>query len=60
MKLRDLGEDRLLNELLPRLSAGKGVVAGPGDDCAVVETHDRGRLLVLKTDCVVEAVHFLR
>ncbi len=60
MKLRDLGEDRLLNELLPRLSAGKSVVAGPGDDCAVVETHDSGRLLVLKTDCVVEAVHFLR
>ncbi len=60
MKLRDLGEDRLLNELLPRLSAGKAVVAGPGDDCAVVETLDSGRLLVLKTDCVVEAVHFLR
>jgi thiamine-monophosphate kinase len=60
MKLRDLGEDRLLNELVPRLSAGKSVVAGPGDDCAVVETLDSGRLLVLKTDCVVEAVHFLR
>ncbi len=59
MKLRDLGEDRLLNELLPRLSPGKAVVAGPGDDCALVETHDRGRLLVLKTDCVVEDVHFL-
>jgi thiamine-monophosphate kinase len=25
-----------------------------------VETHDRGKLLVLKTDCVVEGVHFLR
>ena len=60
MKLRDLGEDRLLNELLPRLSRGKAVVAGPGDDCAVVETQDRGKLLVLKTDCVVEGVHFLR
>jgi thiamine-monophosphate kinase len=59
MKLRDLGEDRLLNELLPRLSAGKAVVAGPGDDCAVVKTRDRGKLLVLKTDCVVEDVHFL-
>jgi thiamine-monophosphate kinase len=59
MKLRDLGEDRLLNELLPRLSAGKAVVAGPGDDSAVVKTRDRGKLLVLKTDCVVEDVHFL-
>ena len=60
MKRSDLGEDRLLNELLPRLSPGKAVVAGPRDDCAVVETHDRGELLVLKTDCVVEGVHFLR
>ena len=60
MKLSDLGEDRLLDELLPRLSPGKAVVAGPRDDCAVVETHDRGKLLVLKTDCVVEGVHFLR
>jgi thiamine-monophosphate kinase len=60
MKLSDLGEDRLLNELLRRLSPGKAVVAGPRDDCAVVATHDCGKLLVLKTDCVVEGVHFLR
>jgi thiamine-monophosphate kinase len=60
MKLRDLGEDLLLNELLPRLLPGKAVVVGPGDDCAVVETQDRRKLLVLKTDCIVEAVHFLR
>ncbi|MGA7273712.1 MAG: thiamine-phosphate kinase [Candidatus Udaeobacter sp.] len=60
MKLGDLGEDRLLNELLPHLAPGKAVVAGPGDDCAVVETQDHGKLLVLKTDCVVESVHFLR
>ena len=60
MKLGGLGEDRLLNELLPHLASGTAVVAGPGDDCAVVETQDRGKLLVLKTDCVVEGVHFLR
>jgi thiamine-monophosphate kinase len=60
MKLRDLGEDRLLDELLSRLHLGKAVVAGPGDDCAVVATNDRGRLLVLKTDSVVEGIHFLR
>ncbi len=60
MKLADLGEDRLLNELLPHLASGTAVVAGPGDDCAVVETQDRGKLLVLKTDCVVEGVHFFR
>ncbi len=59
MKLGDLGEDQLLDQLLPRLSLKNAVVVGPGDDCAMVETQDRrGDLLVLKTDCVVEGVHF--
>jgi thiamine-monophosphate kinase len=60
MKLRDVGEDRLLDQLLSHLARGKAAVVGPGDDCAVVETPQRGKLLVLKTDCVVEGVHFLR
>ena len=58
MKLRDIGEDRLLGQLFPRLSPGKEVRNGPGDDCAVVETRDHQNLLVLKTDCVVAGVHF--
>src|SRR5438874_10821297 len=60
MKLRNLGEDRLLNLLLADLSLGKAVAVGPGDDCALVAIHDRRKLLVLKVDCVVEGVHFLR
>src|SRR6266446_7852717 len=60
MKLRNLGEDRLLNLLLAGLSLGKAVAVGPGDDCALVAIHDRRKLLVLKVDCVVEGVHFLR
>jgi thiamine-monophosphate kinase len=61
MKMRDIGEDRLLDQLLPYLPvARKIVVAGPGDDCAVVEPQHRRKLLVLKTDCVIEGVHFLR
>ena len=60
MKLGDLGEDRLLDQLLARLLSGKAIVMGPGDDCAVVAAQDRRGLLVLKTDCVVEGVHFLR
>src|SRR5437667_12825285 len=60
MKLRNLGEDQLLNLLLAGLSLGKAVAAGPGDDCALVAIHDRRKLLVLKVDCVVEGVHFLR
>jgi thiamine-monophosphate kinase len=59
MKLGDLGEDQLLDQLLPRLSLKNAVLVGPGDDCAVVETQNRrGDLLVLKTDCVVKTVHF--
>ena len=60
MKLGDLGEDRLLCQLLPSLSVAKAVVNGPGDDCAIVNIGDRRNFLVLKTDCVVEGVHFFR
>src|SRR5216110_3707654 len=59
MKLREIGEDQLLGRLLPDLPLAKVVVHGPGNDCAVVETRDRGNFLVLKTDCVVAGVHFL-
>jgi thiamine-monophosphate kinase len=59
MKLREIGEDRLLSRLLPGLPPTSGVVNGPGDDCAMVKTPGRGNLLVLKTDCVVAGVHFL-
>ncbi len=59
MKLREIGEDQLLGQLLPDLPLAKAVVRGPGDDCAVVKTRDRRSFLVLKTDCVVAGVHFL-
>jgi thiamine-monophosphate kinase len=59
MKLREVGEDRLLNQLLSRLPLGKTVVAGAGDDCAVLEFFAGRNFLVLKTDCIVEGVHFL-
>jgi thiamine-monophosphate kinase len=36
---------------------GPGVLAGPGDDCAVVQP-SRGMKLVVKTDEAVEGVHF--
>lgn len=59
MKLRDIGEDRLLGHLLSGLSLGKEVVHGPGDDCALMESHRHQNLLVFKTDCVVAGMHFL-
>ena len=59
MKLRDLGEDRLLEQLLGKLTPGRSVILGAGDDAAVVESGKRGGLLhVLKTDCLVEGIHF--
>ena len=61
MKLGVLGEDRLLNRILlhlPRVRGGK-VFAGSADDCAIVEIPRSKKYLVLKTDCVVEGVHFV-
>ncbi|MBA3961916.1 MAG: thiamine-monophosphate kinase [Chthoniobacterales bacterium] len=55
----ELGEDRLISALVASLKAHPGVIAGPGDDCAVVDGAGAGELLLLKTDCVVEGVHFL-
>lgn len=58
MKLRDVGEDRLLERLLSQLRAGRGIVLGAGDDCALVNSGKRDLLDVLKTDCLVEDIHF--
>ena len=60
MKLREVGEDRLLEKLLRHLPRGRGVVAGVGDDCAVVKSGEPGRLTLLKTDCLVEEIHFAK
>ena len=58
--MADFGEDRLVAALLARLPAGvgRGVVAGAGDDCAIVRTGGAERWQLLKTDCVIEGVHF--
>lgn len=58
--LRELGEDRLVARLIRQLPTTSDVVVGAGDDCAVVRP-PRGnrRLQLLKTDVVVEGVHFL-
>jgi thiamine-monophosphate kinase len=60
MKLRDVGEDRLLDQLLPKLPRNAGVLLGAGDDCAIVESGKRGALDLLKTDCLVEGIHFAK
>src|SRR5436853_3527031 len=58
--LRELGEDKLLAQVFPRLNRNSRVVIGAGDDCAMVKFHGAKDWLLLKTDCVVEEVHFTR
>lgn len=58
MTLADLGEDALLARLLRGLPVGAGVLTGPGDDCAIIGRPRDRRWLLLKTDCVIEHVHF--
>jgi thiamine-monophosphate kinase len=54
----EVGEFGLLATLLPRIASGPGVVVGPGDDCAVVQT--RSRRLLFTVDALVEGIHFRR
>jgi len=57
--LRELGEDRLLAQILPQLKRNSRVVIGAGDDCAVVRFRGAREWLLLKSDCVVEGIHFV-
>jgi thiamine-monophosphate kinase len=57
MKLSDLGEDVVVRRLTKSLRLDSRVRVGAGDDCAVVETS--GRLQLLKSDCLIEGIHFL-
>jgi thiamine-monophosphate kinase len=54
--LADIGEDHLIAELTRSLRLNSRVKIGPGDDCAVVKFGKRWQLL--KTDCIVEGIHF--
>jgi thiamine-monophosphate kinase len=58
MTLAALGEDALVARLLRGLPPGADVLAGPGDDCAIIGRPRDRRWLLLKTDCVIESVHF--
>lgn len=55
--IAEIGEDGLIAKICGGLKSSKSVVVGPGDDCAVVGEEDV--LTLLKTDAVVEGVHFL-
>jgi thiamine-monophosphate kinase len=57
MKLKEIGEDAVVEAITRELRFDGRVEVGPGDDCALVRFGKK--LQLLKTDCVVEGVHFL-
>jgi thiamine-monophosphate kinase len=53
-----MNEFELISRLTRSLPTNPSVVIGPGDDCAVLEAGLPDRLLLFKTDAVVEGIHF--
>lgn len=53
-----MNEFELIAKLTKSLPANETVVAGAGDDCAVLDFGLADKLFLLKTDAVVEGVHF--
>lgn len=58
MKIGRLGEDKVVATLLRGLPTSRDVVCGPGDDCAVIGHVGSKVWGLLKTDCVIEGIHF--
>lgn len=58
-RLRDTGEDALIQLLTRGLPQTVRTLTGPGDDCAVLRGPSaRSPLTLFKTDCLIENVHF--
>jgi len=53
-----MNEFELIRRLTRALPTNPSVVVGAGDDCAVLDAGAPDRLLLFKTDAVVEGVHF--
>jgi thiamine-monophosphate kinase len=53
-----MNEFELIQRLTRTLPTNPSVVVGAGDDCAVLDVGVPDRLLLFKTDAVVEGVHF--
>jgi len=53
-----MNEFELIHRLTRALPTNESVVVGAGDDCAVLEVGAKDRLLLFKTDAVVEGIHF--
>ena len=55
-----MNEFELIAKLTKALPANENVVVGAGDDCAVLDLGVPEKLVLFKTDAVVEGVHFTR
>lgn len=53
-----MNEFELIGRLTKSLATNRSVVVGSGDDCAVLDVGLPDRLLLFKTDAVVEGIHF--
>ena len=53
-----MNEFELIARLTPGLAGNASVVVPAGDDCAVLDLGLPGRLVLFKTDAVVEGIHF--
>ena len=55
-----MNEFELIARLTKALPTNENVVVGAGDDCAVLDLGVPGKLVLFKTDAVVEGIHFTR
>ena len=55
-----MNEFELISKLTKSLPANENVVTGAGDDCAVLDFGLPDKLILFKTDAIVEGIHFTR
>jgi thiamine-monophosphate kinase len=55
-----MNEFELIERLTKSLPTNEKVVAGAGDDCAVLDLGVPDKLILFKTDAIVEGIHFTR
>ena len=55
-----MNEFELIARLTKSLPTNRNVLVGAGDDCAVLDFGVPGKLLLFKTDAVVEGIHFTK
>jgi len=57
--LGTIGEDKLIALITAQSPLRDNVLIGPGDDCAVLKNANRDDYTLLKTDSIIEGVHYL-